>query len=78
MNLRRKLEGIAIAKMQLDMECACGGYAPQKFKKFEIKEGKKRLINAPNITEVPEVVDGAPEVLPDVGRPMKKKRGFES
>lgn len=49
---RTKLEGIILAKRQLDLECAFGGYTPPSFKKFEVKEGKTRLIHSPTSTEI--------------------------
>ena len=52
MNVWRKLEGVARAKRQLDLECACGGYTPKEYKSFEIKEGKARLRYAPKLEEI--------------------------
>lgn len=44
---RRKLEGIIRAKMQFDAECTLGRYEPPRPKKYEVIEGRNRLIDAP-------------------------------
>lgn len=49
---RRKLEGIIRAKMQLDAECTFDRYEPPRPKKFEVREGKNRLIYEPKIEEI--------------------------